>query len=129
MPLVLKLFFSCFLAEIYPTLRCWLNYRLCLLVGYQINTHLLITNVCCCSAAETCYLEPEVGKCKAMIERYYYDQSSKACNTFNYGGCEGNANNFETKQKCLDECTEAGKKIAGKVNIWYNVKKTQQPKG
>ncbi|XP_059146257.1 carboxypeptidase inhibitor SmCI-like [Physella acuta] len=66
------------------------------------------------NTSDMCYLEPVVGKCKATIERYYYDQKSKACNTFNYGGCEGNANNFETKQQCLHECTEAGKRIVAK---------------
>lgn len=32
--------------------------------------------------------------------------SRGACEGFNYGGCKGNANNFETKQACENACVK-----------------------
>lgn len=49
--------------------------------------------------------EPKVeGRCDALFERFYFNTETFDCEKFNYGGCGGNFNNFETKQKCLDEC-------------------------
>lgn len=43
------------------------------------------------------------------MERYYFDQETKTCKTFIYGGCYGNGNNFDTEEHCLKVCV-AGKK-------------------
>ncbi|CAH3153069.1 unnamed protein product, partial [Porites evermanni] len=47
----------------------------------------------------SCNLPPEKGRCMAIIPRYYYNPRSHSCERFIYGGCQGNANNFETKSK------------------------------
>ena len=49
-----------------------------------------------------------VGPCEAAMPRYYYDTESESCEFFYYGGCEGNANNFETRKECVDECGGPG---------------------
>uniref|UniRef100_A0A8C3YCS6 BPTI/Kunitz inhibitor domain-containing protein n=1 Tax=Catagonus wagneri TaxID=51154 RepID=A0A8C3YCS6_9CETA len=46
-----------------------------------------------------CQLPPAGGPCKAALRRYYYNSTSTACEPFMYGGCQGNANNFETPLK------------------------------
>ncbi|PIO23422.1 hypothetical protein AB205_0155910, partial [Aquarana catesbeiana] len=51
-----------------------------------------------------CDLSPDPGPCKASIEHYYYNQKTGDCETFIYGGCGGNGNNFATKEKCEDVC-------------------------
>lgn len=30
------------------------------------------------------------------------------CEQFTYGGCDGSANNFETKEQCVDICLSGG---------------------
>lgn len=51
-----------------------------------------------------CLLPKKVGPCEAAIPRYYYDSKTNKCEFFYYGGCEGNANNFETKRECEATC-------------------------
>lgn len=54
--------------------------------------------------AETCLLPPEVGPCRARIPSFYYDRYTQSCRQFLYGGCEGNANNFESREACDQAC-------------------------
>lgn len=51
-----------------------------------------------------CTLPPETGLCKAMMTRYYYNRETRNCEMFIYGGCSGNANNFEDKRDCEARC-------------------------
>uniref|UniRef100_A0A8D0H4P8 Protein AMBP n=1 Tax=Sphenodon punctatus TaxID=8508 RepID=A0A8D0H4P8_SPHPU len=53
-------------------------------------------------------LSKYVGPCLGMNVRYFYNSSSMACETFHYGGCLGNGNNFHSEKSCLQTCrTEA----------------------
>ena len=54
---------------------------------------------------ETCGLEKDVGPCKALLERYFYNPKTNVCEEFSYGGCGGNKNNFESKEACQAECS------------------------
>ncbi|GIX78160.1 hypothetical protein CEXT_219481 [Caerostris extrusa] len=53
---------------------------------------------------DTCRLPAEIGTCHAHIERYYFDHEQGRCVKFIYGGCGGNANNFETERECENSC-------------------------
>ncbi|XP_070621169.1 doenitin-1-like isoform X2 [Erythrolamprus reginae] len=44
------------------------------------------------------------GKCKAFSQRFYYDYKKKSCQTFVYGGCQGNRNRFVTLKNCIRTC-------------------------
>jgi len=46
------------------------------------------------------------GPCRATILRWYYDQESKRCEEFTYGGCAGNDNNFVSHHKCQERCVK-----------------------
>ncbi|RWS05096.1 hypothetical protein B4U79_02567 [Dinothrombium tinctorium] len=52
-----------------------------------------------------CALKPEVGPCEALIQRYYHNATTKACERFTYGGCAGNENNFKTLAECRQFCS------------------------
>ncbi|XP_012612632.1 tissue factor pathway inhibitor 2 [Microcebus murinus] len=54
--------------------------------------------------AEICLLPLDEGPCRAQVPSYYYDRYTQSCRQFMYGGCEGNANNFETWEACDDAC-------------------------
>ena len=51
-----------------------------------------------------CTLRPDPGPCEAAIRRYYFDPETGRCREFTYGGCQGNANRFETLAACRNAC-------------------------
>uniref|UniRef100_A0A8D0H435 Protein AMBP n=1 Tax=Sphenodon punctatus TaxID=8508 RepID=A0A8D0H435_SPHPU len=60
------------------------------------------------SKEDFCRQSKYVGPCLGMNVRYFYNSSSMACETFHYGGCLGNGNNFHSEKSCLQTCrTEA----------------------
>ncbi len=44
------------------------------------------------------------GNCRAIIPAYYYDTAYGDCMKFNYGGCKGNRNRFNTYDSCFSKC-------------------------
>ncbi|KAG8447416.1 hypothetical protein GDO86_014771 [Hymenochirus boettgeri] len=57
---------------------------------------------------DSCRLAPVPGPCLGLHERYFYNTTSMACETFKFGGCLGNNNNFQSEMDCLQTCrTEA----------------------
>uniref|UniRef100_A0A0K8TL02 Putative kunitz peptide n=1 Tax=Tabanus bromius TaxID=304241 RepID=A0A0K8TL02_TABBR len=51
-----------------------------------------------------CSLRPERGICPFTSLRWYYNVWTRSCQPFFYGGCFGNANNFQTRQECYTRC-------------------------
>uniref|UniRef100_A0A3P9QCX6 Serine peptidase inhibitor, Kunitz type 1 a n=1 Tax=Poecilia reticulata TaxID=8081 RepID=A0A3P9QCX6_POERE len=56
------------------------------------------------SVISHCTDEPETGTCRDSFTKWYYDPLSQSCLRFNYGGCEGNENRFDSKEQCMAEC-------------------------
>ena len=40
----------------------------------------------------------------AFMTRYNYNNETGACETFTYGGCGGNGNNYKTQEDCEVNC-------------------------
>ncbi|MDH5671922.1 MAG: BPTI/Kunitz domain-containing protein [Myxococcales bacterium] len=57
-----------------------------------------------CTAPESCYLPADIGPCDAVEPRFFYDESVNSCTPFTWGGCDGNANRFETYTECVLSC-------------------------
>ncbi|KAL1421525.1 hypothetical protein MTO96_023053 [Rhipicephalus appendiculatus] len=44
------------------------------------------------------------GPCFGYFPRYYYNNVTKTCEKFIYGGCKANGNNFVTLEECKNTC-------------------------
>jgi hypothetical protein len=55
-------------------------------------------------AFSPCNFQPEAGPCTDFSERFFFDVETKECRTFQYGGCDGNSNKFETREECELTC-------------------------
>ncbi|CAF1125237.1 unnamed protein product [Rotaria sordida] len=64
-----------------------------------------------CKRSVECELPPVAGPCRGMFPSFYFNPSTKQCGEFIYGGCQGNANRFETKESCLTKCGEKNETI------------------
>lgn len=53
---------------------------------------------------EHCLLPSDVGPCRALQPKYYYNSRDGVCDVFGYGGCGGNQNNFQTAEECESQC-------------------------
>ena len=51
-----------------------------------------------------CMQTKEKGPCDESLERYFFDTSMGKCLRFNFGGCYGNDNNFESIEECESTC-------------------------
>ncbi|XP_052259215.1 kunitz-type serine protease inhibitor bitisilin-3-like [Dreissena polymorpha] len=51
---------------------------------------------------KVCSLKPDSGPCEALVIQWYHVNGT--CDVFNYGGCLGNRNNFDTKEECEQKC-------------------------
>ena len=54
-----------------------------------------------------------------ILPRLYFNSENGSCLGFNYGGCEGNGNNFKTEGECTDECVEKSPATVGCVELYH----------
>ena len=44
------------------------------------------------------------GNCSQKVMKWFYDVNTKYCRQFEFTGCNGNENRFETRQQCIEIC-------------------------
>ncbi|XP_037073511.1 papilin-like [Pollicipes pollicipes] len=62
------------------------------------------------SVLDPCRQEVAPGPCGGRFQRWAFDPASSACMPFDYGGCQGNLNNFLTRDECMHRCSRPGRK-------------------
>ena len=76
------------------------------------NENRFQTNAECQSTCQdVCQLPKDPGPCRSAMPRFYYDSQAGACLDFSYGGCDGNGNNFLTKNDCDSACVVNSSKL------------------
>jgi len=53
--------------------------------------------------ASSCLQEKEIGLCKALIPKYYFDKNTNSCKVFYWGGCGGSVP-FNSINECQQTC-------------------------
>lgn len=66
-----------------------------------------VLNFCTTHFSEYCFLDSDIGPCRAYDPRWYYNRTDGSCQQFMYGGCPGNGNNFKTVDECQEKCGDA----------------------
>ncbi|KAI1893325.1 hypothetical protein AGOR_G00122560 [Albula goreensis] len=73
----------------------------------QLQASPRVENRSAAESADRCAAPMVVGSCRAAFPRFYYDAANQSCRQFIYGGCGGNANNFETLEACKAACNRS----------------------
>ncbi|EDL06404.1 mCG142012 [Mus musculus] len=74
---------------------------------------------------DVCSLPQDAGPCLAYLPRWWYNQDTKLCIEFIYGGCQGNPNNFESKAVCTSICINKRSKC--ERSLTFILTKSNQP--
>lgn len=59
---------------------------------------------------DVCEQPLKVGDCGDILPKWYYDTKTRYCKAFEYTGCSGNKNNFESREACINSCERKKKK-------------------
>ncbi|KAF3430423.1 hypothetical protein E2986_10746, partial [Frieseomelitta varia] len=70
----------------------------------EVAAHVTPAPVETSSKSPICYATVDPGSCNGDITAFYYDAHNQMCQAFIYGGCEGNANRFQTEEQCERLC-------------------------
>ena len=70
----------------------------------KIIATIILSSIQSTLSNDICSQPKEVGKCRALSWRVYYDAETQTCKEFGYGGCGGNDNNFNSAVACVRTC-------------------------
>ncbi|KAJ0057123.1 hypothetical protein NL108_002052 [Boleophthalmus pectinirostris] len=85
--------------------------RVCHPGGSDVITPLVAQEEARVLSLDVCSLAPETGPCRMAIPRYFYNSTSRKCELFTYGGCEGNGNRFISQRECHLHCPNRGHQL------------------
>ena len=67
------------------------------------------------SVDKVCEQPKKQGLCKAKLSRYFFNSETRKCELFDYGGCMGNENNFQTEEECQNKCVTLKQTVSVKT--------------
>lgn len=62
---------------------------------------------------EHCLAPYKVGRCRGSFPRWYYNAETQKCETFTFGGCKPNKNNYLREEECKVAC----KNVQGQYSV------------
>ncbi|EGW04373.1 WAP, Kazal, immunoglobulin, Kunitz and NTR domain-containing protein 1 [Cricetulus griseus] len=68
------------------------------------ETYEACQQACARGPGDACALPAVQGPCQGWEPRWAYSPLLQQCHPFVYSGCEGNSNNFESRESCEDAC-------------------------
>ncbi|XP_006146418.1 WAP, Kazal, immunoglobulin, Kunitz and NTR domain-containing protein 1 [Tupaia chinensis] len=68
------------------------------------ETYEACQQACVRGPGDACVLPAVQGPCQGWEPRWAYSPLLQRCHPFLYGGCEGNGNNFESRERCEGAC-------------------------
>uniref|UniRef100_A0ACB8G5P3 Uncharacterized protein n=1 Tax=Sphaerodactylus townsendi TaxID=933632 RepID=A0ACB8G5P3_9SAUR len=77
----------------------------------QDSTDVTVTVLNAEQTTEHCLAPAKVGKCRGSFPRWYYNPTTMQCETFTFGGCKPNKNNYLWEEECKLAC----RNVAGAV--------------
>ena len=69
---------------------------------------------------DVCDEPVDAGRCREDHVKWYFDNGSGQCRQFRYGGCDGNANRFDSLDSCENICIirrRKGRKINKQIGF------------
>ena len=61
-------------------------------------------------------MKKQTGPCRGNFLKWFYNEDTNKCETFTFGGCKGNGNNFLSENECMQRC------IRGKSKgLWLRI--------
>lgn len=54
---------------------------------------------------QICRFPKEEGPCRGLFHRYFFNMTTMKCESFSYGGCQGNMNRFQDLTSCMEYCS------------------------
>ncbi|XP_066902314.1 papilin [Halyomorpha halys] len=60
----------------------------------------------CGNVQDVCTLPRVIGPCDSTIRQWHYDEATQSCQAFDYGGCQGNGNRFDSEEECRNRCVK-----------------------
>lgn len=93
-------------------------------IAMALTISLLLVGLSSPAAAELpekCSIKPVNGPCKALIEKFFFDQQSRKCKPYFYDGC-GEVVPFDTLEACRQLCEEGRPepKERGASGLYYD---------
>ncbi|XP_037551370.1 kunitz-type protease inhibitor 1a [Nematolebias whitei] len=68
------------------------------------NKFLILTQIPVDEQKVRCTEHPDTGTCRDSQTKWFYDPIHQVCLPFNYGGCKGNGNRFDSEESCKTTC-------------------------
>ncbi|XP_029775065.1 kunitz-type protease inhibitor 4 [Suricata suricatta] len=92
-----------------------LGFLLGLFIFFLLTTPLMggvarVAERICGDLKDPCKMEMNPGSCFEIHFRYFYNRTSKRCESFVFSGCNGNLNNYKLKIECDIACVEEYRK-------------------